>query len=76
MREGKLPHADCYSIDEHVTDDEINAAYQGGRGMETTPHLITPTEQQMMQAEAEVKRTIEEALPTDLSFKKRKTFQF
>ena len=70
MAQGKIPHQPkFYCIDNHVTDDEIN---QEGRGkVKPTIQLITPTQQQVEQAKAEVKRTLEEARP-----KKRKTACF
>ena len=62
MAEGKIPHQPrFYCIDDHVSDDEINAEYQKGGNAEPTIQLITPTQQQVQQAEAEIKRNIEEA---------------
>jgi len=72
MAQGKIPHRPkFYCIDDHVTDNEINAEYQKGGSVKPTIQLITPTQQQVQQAEAEVKRTLEEARP-----KKRKTVCF
>ena len=69
MAQGKIPYPRTfYCIDDHVTDDEIN---QEGHGTKPTIQLITPTQQQVQQAEAEVKRHLEEATP-----KKRKTICF
>ena len=62
MAQGKIPYQrKFYCIDDHVTDEEIN---QEGRGTKPTIQLITPTQQHVQQAEAEVRKHLEEATPT------------
>ena len=71
MAQGKIPRQPkFYCIDDHVTDDEIN---QEGSGTKPTTQFITPTQQHVQQAEAEVRRHLQkaEAMP-----KKRKTICF
>ena len=61
MAEGNIPHQRrYYCIDDHVTDDEINAEYQKG-GEVPSIQLVSPTQQQVQQAEAEIKRKVEES---------------
>ncbi len=77
MAQGKLPHQrKFFCIDDHVTDNEVNAENQKGGGVEPKIQLITPTQQQVEQAKAEVKRTLEEARQEEVLPKKRKTVCF
>ena len=62
MAEGKIPHQrKFYCIDDHVTNDEVNAEYQTG-GEVPTIQLVTPTQQQVEQAKVQIKREVEEGV--------------
>ena len=75
MAQGKIPHqTKFYCVDKCVTENEINDEYQKGDGVEPKIELITPTQQLMAQARAEVKRNLEEAALKQS--KKRKTMCF
>ena len=60
MSEGKIPYeSKFYCIDRYVTDDEIDAEYQKG-GKAPTIQIVSPTQQQVDQAKAEIGRKLKE----------------
>ena len=62
MADGKIPcTGSSYCIvDNYVSEDEVNAEYQRGRGMDDVQYkLVTPTQQYVEQTKETLKRNVD-----------------